>query len=58
MVTVTAAQHASALQRLMDDLGITDPYIPVWEPPEDGLKLRRHRHPRYKFEPLDDAGTV
>jgi site-specific DNA recombinase len=57
-ITVTAAQKAAALQRTMDQLEIDDPYEDVTVPPEERRKLRRHRHPRYFFEPLDDAGRV
>jgi len=52
-ITTTAAQRAVALQRLMDQLDIQDPYQPVREPPESS-KLRRHLHPRYRFEPIAD----
>ena len=52
-ITVTAAQRAAALARRMQELGISDPYQPIHEPPADYGKLRRHRHPRYHFEPLD-----
>ena len=55
-ITKTAVQRAAALQRKMDELGLTDPYIPVTEPPEDLTKMRRHKHKRYRFEPLPDAG--
>ena len=54
---ITAAQNAAALQRLMDQMGISDPYLAVTSPDGCG-KLRRHLHPRYKFEPLENAGTV
>lgn len=54
-VTHTAAQRAAALQRQMDRLGLTDPYVPVLSPPDDYKMLRRHKHRRYRFEPLDDA---
>ena len=54
-ITQTAVQRAAALQRLMNDAGLIDPYVPVLEPPDDFKKLRRHKHPRYKFEPLPDA---
>jgi DNA invertase Pin-like site-specific DNA recombinase len=50
-ITVTAAQRAAALDRQMNQLGITDPYLAVAEPPTDYGKLRRHRHSRYRFEP-------
>jgi hypothetical protein len=51
-ITKTAAQRAMALQRLMNERGLTDPYLPVTEPPADCAKLCRHRHPRYSFKPL------
>jgi hypothetical protein len=53
-ITHTAAQRAAALDRMMQRLGLADPYIPVLEPPSDFGMLRRHRHPRYRFEPLDE----
>ena len=56
-ITKTAAQHAMALQRLMDKMGVIDAYQPVTTPPTDG-KLQRHKHARYRFEPLPDAGQV
>ena len=52
-ITKTAVQHAAALQRNMDKLGLVDPYVPVLEATTDG-GLRRHLHRRFKFEPLDD----
>jgi len=55
-ITTTAAQRAAALSRRMDELGVTDPYVRVFEPPDDYTKLRRHKHKRYKFTPLDGAG--
>jgi hypothetical protein len=57
-ITQPAVQKAAALQRKMDELGITDPYVPVTEPPADGSKLSRHKHKRYRFEPLDGAGGL
>lgn len=51
-ITQPAVQRAKALQRLLDELKRTDPYAPVREPSESG-KLRRHRHGRYQFEPLE-----
>ncbi len=56
-LTITAAQKAAALQRKMDELGLSDPYLSVTEPPTNS-KHRRHEHHRYKFEPLDDAGMI
>ena len=40
------------LQRRMDELGITDPYVAQFEPSDDCTKLQRHRHGDYRFEPL------
>ncbi|WP_146501959.1 zinc ribbon domain-containing protein [Rubinisphaera italica] len=54
-LTVAATQRAAALQRSMDNIGIEDPYQPLTEPPAEG-KLKRHLHPRYRFEPLPTAG--
>jgi hypothetical protein len=51
-ITVTAAQRAAALDRLMQAQCLTDPYVLQLEPPVDHPKLRRHLHPRYHFEPL------
>ncbi|MDQ3329812.1 MAG: hypothetical protein M3552_04045 [Planctomycetota bacterium] len=51
-VTVTAAQRAMALKRAMDEVGTSDAYELLIEPPEDDGKLRRHRHPRDVFRPL------
>lgn len=51
-VTVTAAQRAMALKRMMDDIGVSEPYERLSEPPEDDGKMRRHRHARYSFRPL------
>jgi hypothetical protein len=57
-VTVTAVQRAASLQRMMDAIGATDPYVPLTEPPVDYAKLRRHHHKRYDFQPLPDAGKT
>ncbi|HMP04876.1 MAG TPA: hypothetical protein PJ982_00875, partial [Lacipirellulaceae bacterium] len=54
-ITTTAAQRAAHLQRLMDKQGLSDPYVPVTEPVG---RLRRHLHPRYRFNPLPDAGQL
>jgi site-specific DNA recombinase len=51
-ITVATAQRAAALDRLMEQQGLTDPYVLQLEPPTDHPKLRRHLHPRYHFEPL------
>ncbi len=56
-ITHTAAQRAMALQRQMDEMGVQDAYQPVIEPPEDG-RIKRHKHARYQFDPLPDAGQV
>jgi len=51
-VTQPAVQYAAALQRRMDALGLTDPYVRLTEPSTTG-HVRRHNHPRYRFDPLD-----
>lgn len=53
-LTLPAVQRAINLDRKMKELGLTDPYVAVLEPPADCKKLRRHRHPRYRFESLTD----
>jgi DNA invertase Pin-like site-specific DNA recombinase len=50
-------QQALAIARKMAELGITSPYIELSEPPSDYRKMRRCRHPRYRFEPLPGFGT-
>jgi hypothetical protein len=54
-VTVTAAQAAMKLHRRMTSAGMTDPYRRLTAPPADSRKLRRHRHPRYRFEPIETS---
>jgi DNA invertase Pin-like site-specific DNA recombinase len=56
-LTVTATQRAMALQRMLDELGIAEPYVAVVEPPTDCPKLRRHLHPDYHFDPLMTDGV-
>jgi DNA invertase Pin-like site-specific DNA recombinase len=46
-ITVTAAQRASVLRRLMDQAGVTDAYRRLTEPPSGTRRFRRHRHPRF-----------
>jgi DNA invertase Pin-like site-specific DNA recombinase len=52
-ITLPAVQKAVALARRMDELRTSDPYLPLTAPPDDFERLRRHQHPRYRFEPLD-----
>jgi hypothetical protein len=56
-ITKTAVQKAAALDRMMKDRSLIDPYVPVTSLPDDFTKLRRHKHPRYKFDPLPEAGS-
>ncbi|MBX7165911.1 MAG: recombinase family protein [Pirellulales bacterium] len=51
-ITATAAQHAAALDRGMKILGLDDPYVLLTVPPTNSRRLRRHLHPRYRFDPL------
>jgi DNA invertase Pin-like site-specific DNA recombinase len=48
-LTITAAQRAAALDRMMKDMGVSDPYVLLTAPPPE---LRRHLHPRYRFTPI------
>ncbi len=52
-ITLPAVQNAVKLQAKMDSLGLQDPYVPVTEAPMDLHRMRRHLHPRFKFEPYD-----
>ncbi|MFO0865673.1 MAG: hypothetical protein U0744_13640 [Gemmataceae bacterium] len=51
--TVTAVTDSLRLQRRMEELGLTSPYLYVVEPPAEFTKLRRHKRGGYRFEPLD-----
>lgn len=57
-ITHTAAQRAAKLQRAMDDLGLVDPMIQITEPPANNGRYKRHKHPRYSFDPLPGAGEL
>lgn len=50
--TQAAVAQAVALDRRMRALGLDTPYVPLTAPPADYPKLRRHRNPRYRFDPL------
>jgi DNA invertase Pin-like site-specific DNA recombinase len=43
---------ALKLQLELESLGITDPVLPLIEPPANDNKWRRHRHVRFQFKPL------
>jgi site-specific DNA recombinase len=51
--TATAVHNALALDRKMRELGLETPYVLVREPPDDYPKQRRHKNPKYRFEPLE-----
>jgi hypothetical protein len=53
-VSQTAVGNALALHQRMLASGLTDPWITVMEPPTDYGKLRRHKNPKYRSEPLED----
>jgi site-specific DNA recombinase len=48
-----AVDRSLALDRLMNELRMESPYLLVSEPPNDYPKLRRHRNPKYRFEPKE-----
>ncbi len=52
-ITQPAVQNAMALYRKMQQMGLSDPYVELTNPPEGDSKLKRHLNPRYRFEPLD-----
>ena len=51
--TQTAVGKALALDRLVRERGLASPYELVTDPPADCKKIRRYRHPRFRFTPLD-----
>jgi hypothetical protein len=51
-LTTTAVLNALALDRRMRCLGLSDPYCLVTAP-EQQTRFRRHKHPRFHFEPQD-----
>lgn len=46
-------QQAINLDRKMQQLGLSSPYLFVSEPPDDYQRLRRHKNPRYSFQPCE-----
>ena len=52
-ITSTAVQRAQALNKKMEQSGITDPYIKLNEPPPENSKIKRHKHSRYEFNPVE-----
>lgn len=48
-----AVQNALDLDRKMKERRLESPYILVTEPPEDYPKLRRHKNPKYSFQPRE-----
>ena len=51
--TGTAVGKALNLHKQMLAAGLADPWIFVHEPPDDYTKLRRHKNPNYRFEPIE-----
>jgi hypothetical protein len=52
-ITQPAVQSAKKLDRVMQQQGLTDPYVLLQNPPQDYSKLRRYHHKRYEHAPLD-----
>lgn len=50
-LTQPAVQNALALDRRMKELGLTEPYVLLTEPPKSFGRCRRHKKSRYRFEP-------
>ncbi len=51
--TLAVIRDAILLQDSMRSQGLEDPYVTVFEPPDDYTKLRRHKHSQYVFKALD-----
>jgi len=51
--TATAVGRALALAKEMEGQGLTDPLLVIESPPDDYRKLRRHKNPKYLFQPLE-----
>jgi site-specific DNA recombinase len=52
-ITQPAVQNALQLHSLMQQIGTADPYVPVHNVSECTSRLRRHKHARFRFEPLE-----
>jgi hypothetical protein len=50
-VTQPAVTNALALERVRLNRNLESSYEYVAAPPDDYSKLRRHRNPKYRFEP-------
>lgn len=57
-LTITATQRAASLRRKMMAQALTDPWIAITEPSDNLGKLKRHKHKRYKFDPLPDPDRL
>jgi hypothetical protein len=55
-VTQAAVSRAIQLNRMMEERGLSSPYVELTAPPDDYPKLRRHRHKRYRFRPYGENG--
>jgi hypothetical protein len=51
--TATAVGRALALAKEMEGQGLTDPLLLIESPPDDYRKLRRHKNPKYQYQPLE-----
>jgi hypothetical protein len=56
-ITYTAVQEAVALDARMRSRGLSDPYCRVTTP-ENQTWMRRHKHPRFRFQPLSHIGAT
>jgi hypothetical protein len=51
-ISGTAAQNAYETHTKLQQLGLTDPYVPLMTPFEGTTKYNRHKHERFRFDPL------
>jgi hypothetical protein len=52
-IAYSAAERALRVHRLMKERGLDEPYLRITEIEDDMNRLRRHRSPRFRFNPLD-----
>jgi len=49
----STVERALRVHRKMMEMGLTEPFVRLTELPSETNRLRRHRHPRFRFKPLD-----
>ena len=57
-ITMPAAQNAAKLQRLMESLEVTDPWVPVRTEADAMVYFKRLQNPRHQFKPMSGFTPV